>query len=215
MLAGGWDLVSEPFQNASVEPKPAHRIIEPLASRCAKFRFRSLDDASMASRLRHVIEAENVDIEEKVGLPSILTGHKESNFPHTRQAIQVLMKISEGDLRKAITYLQSAFRLHAGDKITAESLFEIAGVVPDPALDTLLTSMWSNSFDKMVSAVNGAITAGYSVGQIVSQVCCLQISRCESRLTSNLVDLVTRLDYRGPETIDTAKSANHAASGSH
>ncbi|KAI9018299.1 replication factor C 4, 37kDa [Hyaloraphidium curvatum] len=126
------------------------RIIEPLASRCAKFRFRPLDDASMIARLKHVISSENVNIEE--------------------QAIEVLIKVADGDLRKAITFLQSAHRLHGSDMITADSLFEIAGVVPAPVLETLLLSMWSNSFDKMMAAVNAATVAGYSVGQIVSQL---------------------------------------------
>lgn len=80
------------------------------------------------------------------------------------------MRVAEGDLRKAITYLQSAHRLHGGEIITAESVFEIAGVVPDPVVDSLLISMWSNSYEKMMGAVNAAITSGYSVGQIVSQV---------------------------------------------
>lgn len=73
-------------------------------------------------------------------------------------------------MRKAITFLQSAHRLHGEDLITPEYVLEIAGVVPTPMLDSLLQSMWTKSFDKMVIAVNSAITAGFSVGQIVSQV---------------------------------------------
>ena len=38
------------------------------------------------------------------------------------------MTVSEGDLRKAITYLQSAFRLKGEDNITEEDISEIAGV---------------------------------------------------------------------------------------
>ena len=36
------------------------RIIEPLASRCAKFRFRPLSREAMQARLTHVAEAEGV-----------------------------------------------------------------------------------------------------------------------------------------------------------
>lgn len=36
------------------------RIIEPLASRCAKFRFRPLSRGAMQARLTHIAEAEGV-----------------------------------------------------------------------------------------------------------------------------------------------------------
>lgn len=38
------------------------------------------------------------------------------------------MKVSEGDLRKAITFLQSATRLMGGKEITDKIITEIAGV---------------------------------------------------------------------------------------
>jgi len=42
--------------------------------------------------------------------------------------LKTLIKVSEGDLRKAITYLQSAYRLQQAEQITPDILFEIAGV---------------------------------------------------------------------------------------
>lgn len=45
-----------------------------------------------------------------------------------RQAIDELVRVSEGDLRKAITYLQSAARLNGEAEITEGTILEIAGV---------------------------------------------------------------------------------------
>lgn len=39
------------------------------------------------------------------------------------------MRVSEGDLRKAITFLQSAARLSIGKEITEHTITEIAGVI--------------------------------------------------------------------------------------
>lgn len=39
------------------------------------------------------------------------------------------MRVSEGDLRKAITFLQSAARLSIGKEITEDTITEIAGVI--------------------------------------------------------------------------------------
>lgn len=91
------------------------RIIEPLASRCSKFRFRMLDTSSTQDRLNMIAQAEGVQFEDGV--------------------LDTLIKTSDGDLRRAITYLQSAARLHNSSnsersKITPRSIVEIAGVVP-------------------------------------------------------------------------------------
>ncbi len=42
------------------------RIIEPLASRCAKFRFKPLDKDSMEGRLSHVAEMEGIPLTAEV-----------------------------------------------------------------------------------------------------------------------------------------------------
>ncbi|VDB91460.1 unnamed protein product [Peniophora sp. CBMAI 1063] len=92
------------------------RIIEPLASRCSKFRFKPLDPTSTLARLQHISSTENV--------------------PASPAVLETLISASSGDLRRAITYLQSAARLHAAGganavEITPEDVQEIAGVVPD------------------------------------------------------------------------------------
>lgn len=46
------------------------------------------------------------------------------------QGIDALVRVSEGDLRKAITLLQSTARLSAEKEITESIVLEIAGVSP-------------------------------------------------------------------------------------
>ena len=45
-----------------------NRIIEPLASRCSKFRFKPLDSTSTMQRVEMIAEAENVKIDEGVSM---------------------------------------------------------------------------------------------------------------------------------------------------
>ena len=44
------------------------------------------------------------------------------------QALSALMSVSEGDLRRAITLLQSASQLKLGEEITKEDFYNLAGV---------------------------------------------------------------------------------------
>ncbi|WWC96824.1 hypothetical protein V866_003699 [Kwoniella sp. B9012] len=142
------------------------RIIEPLASRCSKFRFRPLAQSSTQARIEMIAENEGVQAEDGV-LPLIL-------------------ELAGGDLRKAITYLQTAQRLHGATEpptpITALSIHEISGVVPDDLITHLLSVMGVDSeqgidltlgqdgFEGVRKAVRRVGREGWSAGQVLEQI---------------------------------------------
>ncbi|XP_077987728.1 replication factor C subunit 4-like [Glandiceps talaboti] len=126
------------------------RIIEPLTSRCSKFRFKPLAKAVLHERLKSIAEKENVTC--------------------TEEAIEALVTISEGDLRKAITYLQSAHRLKSEEGITEEDVYEIAGVISGPLIDELITTCHSDSYEKLEIMVKKIMAEGHSATQIITQM---------------------------------------------
>jgi replication factor C subunit 2/4 len=87
------------------------RIIEPLASRCAKFRFKPLHEEVMEARVKHICKCEGVELADG--------------------SLETLGRISRGDLRRAITSLQSAFALQ-GNPVTSATLLDVAGEVWPP-----------------------------------------------------------------------------------
>lgn len=146
------------------------RIIDPLASRCSKFRFKSLDQNNAKARLEEIAEKEGVTLEEG--------------------ALDALIRCSEGDLRKAITFLQSAARLVAaktvdpdGDEemgssntpVTVKIIEDIAGVIPDPTIDALVKAMrprgGSATYIPVSKVVEDMVADGWSAGQVLTQVC--------------------------------------------
>ncbi|KXN82551.1 Replication factor C subunit 2 [Leucoagaricus sp. SymC.cos] len=144
------------------------RIIEPLASRCSKFRFTPLDSGSAATRLKHIAEQEKVDVDEP--------------------AIDALINVSNGDLRRAITYLQSASRLSSVSipptPISPADIQEIAGVVPDKAVNDFARALGIEvnddemdvdnnteaNFTTIQKKVKAIVREGYSATQILSQI---------------------------------------------
>ncbi|KAI0080561.1 P-loop containing nucleoside triphosphate hydrolase protein [Panus rudis PR-1116 ss-1] len=146
------------------------RIIDPLASRCSKFRFKPLDSSSTATRLRHIAEAENVPVSDDV--------------------ISTLISTSQGDLRRSITYLQSASRLAASTKppttITSSDIQEIAGVVPDPVINSFASTLGvenatdemeiddkpskAKGFNDIRAKVKSIVRDGYSGAQVLNQL---------------------------------------------
>lgn len=67
------------------------RVIAPLASRCSKFRFKALEGPQAIGRVADILKLENVTYDQGV--------------------IERSLKVSDGDLRRAINLLQSAARL--------------------------------------------------------------------------------------------------------
>ncbi|XP_066476681.1 replication factor C subunit 4 [Tiliqua scincoides] len=126
------------------------RIIEPITSRCSKFRFKPLSDKIQQQRILDVAEKENVAI--------------------TNEAVSYLVHVSEGDLRKAITLLQSATRLTGGKEITERIVTEISGVVPKEILDGLLLACQSGAFEKLEVATKNLINEGYAASQLINQL---------------------------------------------
>lgn len=150
------------------------RIIDPLASRCSKFRFKSLDVGNATKRVEEIAEKEGVALEEG--------------------AADTLIRCSEGDLRKAITFLQSAARLVGavavqGDDeadgermdvdrerkaVTVKSVEDIAGVVPEATIRALVHAMQPKSRGLVYEAVSTVVTDmvadGWSATQVVTQV---------------------------------------------
>ncbi|KAI0637174.1 replication factor C [Trametes polyzona] len=152
------------------------RIIEPLASRCSKFRFKPLDPSSTSARLAHIAAAESV--------------------PVPPETVSALIATSHGDLRRAITYLQSASRLAlASDPpapITPRDVQEIAGVVPDGVIEDFAAALGvervggagdgmdvdvdetgkvkAKGYDGVRKKVKEIIREGYSASQIILQL---------------------------------------------
>jgi len=126
------------------------RIIEPLTSRCSKFRFKPLANKIQEERLLDICQKENLK--------------------YSTEAIAALVKVSEGDLRKAITFLQSAARLNMDKEITETAIIEIAGVVPPKMIDNLLQICYKGTFEKLEIAVRNMVDEGYAASIVLGQL---------------------------------------------
>ena len=167
------------------------RIIDPLASRCSKFRFKSLDQGNAKKRIEEIADKEGVRLEEGVA--------------------DTLIKCSEGDLRKAITFLQSAARLvgavinkkdeeetdedamdvdEKSALVTVKSIEDIAGVIPDATIEKLVKAMQPQSkglvYEAVAKVVTDLVADGWSATQVLTQVCDPFLKFIHSQFPSNL-----------------------------
>ncbi|TPP58358.1 DNA replication factor c subunit [Fasciola gigantica] len=117
------------------------RIIDPITSRCAKFRFRPLDNEIARARLRHIADSEALNVSDEV--------------------LDHVLCLSHGDLRRGITMLQSVCQLMNPAAVdsttvwapTADQLDEVAAVVPNSILYDVLQSARTGRFDEVQSNI--------------------------------------------------------------
>ncbi|XP_071798243.1 replication factor C subunit 4-like [Asterias amurensis] len=133
------------------------RIIEPLTSRCSKFRFKPLSKDILKRRLEEICRKEGAKCGE--------------------EAIDAIISTSEGDLRKAITFLQSAARLRSDDSISVQDIYEIGGVVPDDVIGNLMTACSGGSYEKLERTVQDLLKEGFAATQVVNQVFDIIVNR--------------------------------------
>jgi replication factor C subunit 2/4 len=124
------------------------KMIDPITSRCAKFRFKPLEQETMAHRLKFISESEGLEVTDDV-------------FP-------MCSKRSGGDMRKAITLLQSAARLYGG-KICGNNITEVAGYIPDEKIATLYALCKDGKFDEAQTQMEDIILDGFSALTILDQ----------------------------------------------
>jgi len=125
------------------------RIIEPLASRCVKFRFKPLSKATMLKRLQEIAANENCSA--------------------SPDSLDALVAVSGGDMRRSITLMQSAHQLEP-EGFTAQTIIEISGQVQDTVIDQFVQACQSNSFEKLQEQANNVICEGYSTVTFIQQL---------------------------------------------
>jgi replication factor C subunit 2/4 len=126
------------------------RVIEPLASRCAKFRFKPLPVESMQMRMRQIASSESVGLSE--------------------ETLSVLLRASKGDMRKAVTYLQSAFQLTPSGDIDPLTVIDISGQVAQEVMDKMWGVMAGRNVDALRGAVDEMLYSGFALADILSQL---------------------------------------------
>ncbi|TKR80729.1 hypothetical protein L596_014752 [Steinernema carpocapsae] len=118
------------------------RIIDPLTSRCAKFRFKALPLSNQIERLAYICDQENV------------------NAP--KDALDQLVQLTDGDLRKSINYLQTMSR---GCVLKTEVILQMANYIPDEIVGDFISACQSMSSGAVQSKVDDFMLDGYSVYQ--------------------------------------------------
>lgn len=123
------------------------RITDPLVSRCAKFRFKPISGDDFQMKIDEVCMSEKITLADN--------------------ARNLLIKVCAGDLRKAITMLQSCYNLYGNSTvplhICKKQLQEVAGVIPRSLIKDLLQNT-------PLDGLKVILEQGYSANEILLEI---------------------------------------------
>jgi replication factor C small subunit len=125
------------------------KIIDPIQSRCAVFRFRPLTGDDVREFLGKIIANEGVSIEE--------------------DALESLIHVARGDMRKAVNSLQVAASL--GKPIDVDAVYQTTGMADPERVRSMLETALSGSFGRPRDMLDEImITYGLSGQDIIRQI---------------------------------------------
>ena len=125
------------------------KIIEPIQSRCAVFRFSPIKPEDIKKYMRMIASKEKLEI--------------------TNDGLETLIFISRGDMRKAINILQVGASI--GKKITAEVLYETTATAkPDDIKNLINTALTGNFMAARNQLYDLLIQYGLSGEEIIKQI---------------------------------------------
>ncbi|WP_456328926.1 replication factor C small subunit [Archaeoglobus sp.] len=152
------------------------RIIEPIQSRCAVFKFRPVPKEAMKKRLMEICKKEGVKI--------------------TEDGLEALIYISGGDFRKAINALQGAAAI--GEVVDAETIYQITATArPEEMAELIQTALKGNFMEAREILDRLMVEYGMSGEDIVSQLFREIISMpIEDSLKVQLIDKLGEIDFR-------------------
>ena len=152
------------------------KIIEPIQSRCAPFRFTYLPKEDLMNRLRYIAEQEGARV--------------------WNEGINAVLEVSEGDLRRAINTLQAAASMRK--PINAETVYSVMGRAnPADVREMLMLAMRGDFVGARERLREMILKYGVAGSDIIRQIH-IEIFRFEipERWKIKLADAIGEIDFR-------------------
>ncbi|GAB4844153.1 Subunit of heteropentameric Replication factor C (RF-C) [Ancistrocladus abbreviatus] len=153
-----------------------NKIIPALQSRCTRFRFAPLDSVHVTERLKHVIEAERLDV--------------------TESSITALVRLSNGDMRKALNILQSTHM--ASQQITEEAVYLCTGNPLPKDIEQISYWLLNESFATSFARISEMKTRkGLALVDIIREVTMFVFKiKMPSDIRVQLINDLADIEYR-------------------
>lgn len=155
------------------------KIIEPIQSRCAVYRFRPMSSAAVEERILYIAKEEGLTL--------------------TKDGLEAILYVASGDMRRAINALQAAAMI---DKtVNTDAIYKTTSTAKPSEIIELIRSALEGNFSRARSQLDYLlIEQGLSGEDIVGQIFKTMIDMTISdRLKVDMIDKIGEIDFRMAE----------------
>ena len=153
------------------------KIIEPIQSRCAVFRFAPLSEKDTKKYLDNIIKHEKVNI--------------------TPEGINAIIYVSEGDLRKATNILQSS--AISGKEISEDDVYKATGKAQPQEIRKMIKFATTGAFkESRKMLLELLIKQGLSAQDIIKQIHreAIQMTDIDDKTKVEMIKIIGEVDFR-------------------
>lgn len=126
----------------------AHKIPITILSRCQRYDFRRISIDTIADRLRELMAAEQVDVEEK--------------------ALRYVAKAGDGSMRDALSLLDQCIAFHFGEALTYDMVLDVLGAVDNEVFGRLLRLLVDQDIIGAITLLEEVIAQGRELAQFIT-----------------------------------------------
>lgn len=152
------------------------KIIEPIQSRCAVYRFRPIPEDAVGERIEYIAGQEDLEV--------------------TEEGLEAIKYVAGGDMRKAINALQAAGGI--SEVVDDESIFAITSTARPEEVGDLIEQALEGDFMAARAKLDELlIDQGLSGEDVIRQIHRVTLDQnLPDRVKVNLVDRIGEIDFR-------------------
>lgn len=124
-----------------------HKIPITILSRCQRYDFKRISIDTIAARLTHLMEEEQVSVEEK--------------------AIRYIAKAADGSMRDALSLLDQCIAFYLGQTLTYDNVLEVLGAVDTEVFSKFLRLILADDIVGLMETLEELVMQGRELGQFV------------------------------------------------
>lgn len=125
-----------------------HKIPITILSRCQRYDFKRISVDTIAGRLRELMDAEQVQVEEK--------------------ALRYIARAADGSMRDALSLLDQCIAFHFGQELTYDKALDVLGAVDTEVFSRLLRHILKRNVTGAISLLEEIVVQGRELTQFVT-----------------------------------------------
>ena len=125
-----------------------HKLPITILSRCQRYDFKRISIDTITGRMQELIDAENVQVEEK--------------------ALRYIAKTADGSMRDALSLLDQCIAFHLGKELTYDKVLDVLGAVDTEVFSRLLRNVLNRDVLGCVQLLEEIVMQGRELTQFVT-----------------------------------------------